>query len=214
MAFNSYRPFGAPGIGSMQNAQRDPIARLKQQIGFSEEPVQDAQGYWTIGYGERLNEKPGGPKPYATISEPIADEALRYRFAQDPEQFGSFLPAAEGQADPQRSNQVVPAAFFGGNGSVPQSADPQTPKQAPDSEDWLDRIFKGMSRAELQDLKYKLDRAALATEAFGIVAGGVEFFVDPSKLSVVITIGGTQLISLGLQYLSSLLDEYINMRQD
>ncbi len=98
MAFNSYRPFGTFGFGSMQTAQaHDPIARVKQQIGFSEEPVQDAQGYWTIGYGERLNDAPGGPKPYATISEPIADEALRYRFAQDPGQFaGTFGDAVSG----------------------------------------------------------------------------------------------------------------------
>lgn len=51
-------------------------------------------------YGEQLNDKPGGPKPYATISEPIADEALRYRFAQDPGQFAdTFGDAASGFAE-------------------------------------------------------------------------------------------------------------------
>jgi hypothetical protein len=59
----------------------DNIARLKRHIGFSDEPAQDAEGYWTIGYGRRLNAKPGGPRPYATISEAMADEELRYRVA-------------------------------------------------------------------------------------------------------------------------------------
>jgi hypothetical protein len=57
------------------------FARLKQCIGFSDEPVQDAQGYWTIGYGRRLNNKRGGPRPAAVISEAMADEELRYRVA-------------------------------------------------------------------------------------------------------------------------------------
>ena len=56
----------------------DPINHWKQKIGFSEEPTQDAQGYWTIGYGQRLNDTPGGPKPYATVSEPIAHDELSY----------------------------------------------------------------------------------------------------------------------------------------
>lgn len=56
----------------------DPINHWKRQIGFSEEPTQDAQGYWTIGYGQRLNDSPGGPKPYATVSEPIAHDELSY----------------------------------------------------------------------------------------------------------------------------------------
>lgn len=56
----------------------DFLTRLKRLIGYSEEPVQDRQGYWTIGYGRRLNDTPGGPKPYATVSEPIAHDELSY----------------------------------------------------------------------------------------------------------------------------------------
>ena len=60
MAFTPYNGFGLRAPNSLNS---DPITRLKRLIGFSEEPVQDAQGYWTIGYGERLNDMPGGPKP-------------------------------------------------------------------------------------------------------------------------------------------------------
>jgi len=86
--------------------------------------------------------------------------------------------------------------------------------QQPSGGDWMDRILGGMSRDELQELKYNLDRASLATQAFGVVIGGVAFLIDPSKLSVVIAIGSTQLMSIGLQYLSSLVDEYMNKRQN
>jgi hypothetical protein len=64
---------------TLPRLSEDQIARLKQRIGFSGEPVQDAEGYWTIGYGRRLNDKPGGARPSATISEAMADEELRYR---------------------------------------------------------------------------------------------------------------------------------------
>ncbi len=50
------------------------IARLKKQIGYEPEPVRDAHGYWCIGYGRRLNDKPGGAKPEAYWSEQFADE--------------------------------------------------------------------------------------------------------------------------------------------
>lgn len=68
-------------IRTPQNGD-DPITHWKRQIGFSEEPVQDTQGYWTIGYGRRLNDTPGGPQPYATISEPIAHDELSYFIEQ------------------------------------------------------------------------------------------------------------------------------------
>lgn len=57
------------------------IARLKAGIGYQAEPVRDAQGHWVIGYGRRLNDKPGGPKPEAYWSEQFADEELRHRVA-------------------------------------------------------------------------------------------------------------------------------------
>ena len=57
------------------------IARLKACIGYQAEPVRDAKGYWVIGYGRRLNDKPGGPKPEAYWSEQFADEELRHRVA-------------------------------------------------------------------------------------------------------------------------------------
>lgn len=57
------------------------IARLKTCIGYQEDPVRDAKGYWVIGYGRRLNDKPGGPKPEAYWSEQFADEELRHRVA-------------------------------------------------------------------------------------------------------------------------------------
>jgi hypothetical protein len=41
-------------------SNEDRIARVKQHIGFSDEPVLHAEGYWTIGYGRRLNDKRGG----------------------------------------------------------------------------------------------------------------------------------------------------------
>jgi len=120
MAFTPYNGFSLRSAHSANKV--DPMARLKQLIGFSEEPVQDAEGYWTIGYGERLNEKPGGPKPYATISEPMADDALRYRVEKDPSQFRllggdhfslnqqrtqpamEFDPANEGQSPSEPQN--------------------------------------------------------------------------------------------------------------
>jgi len=57
------------------------IEQLKKRIGYSPEPKRDAQGYWCIGYGRRLNDKPGGPRPEAYWSEQFADEELRYRVA-------------------------------------------------------------------------------------------------------------------------------------
>lgn len=57
------------------------IARLKARIGYQPEPVRDERGYWVIGYGRRLNDKPGGPKPEAYWSEQFADEELRHRVA-------------------------------------------------------------------------------------------------------------------------------------
>ena len=100
MAFDSNRGFGLLGPGPMRTlASDDPITRLKKLIGFSDEPVQDAEGYWTIGYGRRLNDTPGGPRPYATVSEPIAEEELRYRLSQDDESQmaeASTLPANSG----------------------------------------------------------------------------------------------------------------------
>ena len=57
------------------------IARLKACIGYQAEPVRDARGYWIIGYGRRLNDKPGGPKPETYWSEQFADEELRHRVA-------------------------------------------------------------------------------------------------------------------------------------
>jgi len=62
------------------------IARLKARIGYHPEPVRDAQGYWCIGYGRRLNDKPGGPKPEAYWSEQFADEELRYRVERSREE--------------------------------------------------------------------------------------------------------------------------------
>jgi hypothetical protein len=61
----------------------DRIARIMKHIGFSDEPVLDAEGHWTIGYGRRLNDKRGGPRPAAVISEAMADEELRCRLASD-----------------------------------------------------------------------------------------------------------------------------------
>ncbi len=84
MALAPYRSFGlfAPSQPQNHTGDDDPVAHWKQGIGFSEEPAQDAQGFWTIGYGQRLNDTPGGPRPYATISEPIAHDELNYFMAQ------------------------------------------------------------------------------------------------------------------------------------
>lgn len=62
------------------------IARLKARIGYHPEPVRDAQGYWCIGYGRCLNDKPGGQKPEAYWSEQFADEELRYRVERSREE--------------------------------------------------------------------------------------------------------------------------------
>ena len=109
MAFTSYRGFGVPN----PSTDDDPISRLKQQIGFSEEPVQDAQGYWTIGYGRRLNDAPGGPKPEATISEPIADEELRYFVNQGGDARPRIAPTEQQVADVYVSNFPNEAAWNG-----------------------------------------------------------------------------------------------------
>jgi len=93
----------------------------------------------------------------------------------------------------------------GGSGS----SNPQSPKQQPNSS-WLDHFLAGRSRDELQKLKYSLERASLATAAFGVLIGDVLFVIDPSKVSVAVVIGGTTLMTIGLQYLSSLVDEYMN----
>lgn len=95
MAVNSYRGFGSPSYNPTDAS--NVVARLKKSIGFSEEPVQDAQGYWTIGYGQRLNDSPGGPKPYATMSEPTADEMLRMRLQQEPNEAAHALNPPEQQ---------------------------------------------------------------------------------------------------------------------
>lgn len=202
----TYAPYNGFGPRAFNSNSGDPIARLKQLIGFSEEPIQDSQGYWTTGYGERLNDKPGGPKPYATISEPIADEALRYRFAQDPGQFNSVI-ATETYQEPFNDN--ISSVLFGDNDGS-RSSDQEPPKQKPNGDSWLDYFLAGRSKEELQKLKYGLERTSLGTAAFGVVIGEVLFLIDPSKVSVAVVIGGTALMTIGLQYLSSLVDEYMN----
>ena len=62
-------------------AKDDAHIALKACIGYQAEPVRNARGYWVIGYGRRLNDKPGGPKPEAYWSEQFADEELRHRAA-------------------------------------------------------------------------------------------------------------------------------------
>ena len=98
----------------------DPINHWKRQIGFSEEPVQDSQGYWTIGYGQRINDTPGGPKPYATVSEPIAHDEL------------------PGKAHPEPWPGDHPRPDLGAEGS--QHGDPQARAQLQGAADqqWLD----------------------------------------------------------------------------
>ena len=44
--------------------------------------MQDTEGYWRIGYGQRLNDAPGGPKPAATMSEPFAADMLCEQLTQ------------------------------------------------------------------------------------------------------------------------------------
>src|SRR5262245_35770519 len=101
----------------------DPINYWKRKIGFSEEPVQDAQGHWAIGYGQRLNDTPGGPRPYATISEPFAHDELSYFMDQggDPSTRIGALPN-------QAANVGVSATS---NGQI-QSAQPFTDINAAD----------------------------------------------------------------------------------
>jgi hypothetical protein len=65
----------------------------------------------------------------------------------------------------------------------------------------LDYFLAGRSTDELQKLKYSRARASLATAAFGVVIGDVLFVIDPSKVSVAVVIGGTTLMTIGLQYL-------------
>jgi hypothetical protein len=113
MAFDPYRGFGQP------ETEEERLARLKQQIGFSDEPVQDAQGYWTIGYGRRLNDTPGGSAPQATISEPMAAEELQYFVAQGGD------PAARAA----REQQVADAGLPGANPAPTSINDPTA--QAP-----------------------------------------------------------------------------------
>lgn len=62
------------------------FARLKQRIGYNAEPVRDAHGYWVVGYGRRLNDTPGGPKPETYWSEQYAEDELRYRLEHTPDE--------------------------------------------------------------------------------------------------------------------------------
>jgi penicillin-insensitive murein endopeptidase len=83
MVFNPFR--GRSMLGpSFDSNNDDHFSALKQHLGFAEEPAQDTDGYWTIGYGQRLSDSPGGPKPAATMSEPFAADMLREQLAQDP----------------------------------------------------------------------------------------------------------------------------------
>ncbi len=97
-------------------SEEDRIARLKKQIGFSDEPVQDAQGHWTIGYGQRLSDAPGGPKPNVTISEPFASEILRLGTRQSSDSMAPHLPTAEvaGNSETaQNAESKTPPDFYG-----------------------------------------------------------------------------------------------------
>jgi len=127
-----------------QSQDDDPINHWKRKIGFSEEPVQDAQGYWTIGYGQRLNDTPGGPQPYATISEPIASDELRY-FAEQGGDPGTRLGAAQEQTNniqypvpPQNQppQNVEPNANINNTDVVPPSLDALGFKPDGDGEKW------------------------------------------------------------------------------
>ncbi len=80
MAFNPFRGLASFGPTFDPNNE-DHFNALKQHIGFSDEPVQDTDGHWTIGYGQRLSDTPGGPKPAATMSEPFAADMLRQQLA-------------------------------------------------------------------------------------------------------------------------------------
>ena len=83
MVFNPFRGISSLGPSFDPNND-DHFDALKQHLGFSDEPVQDTDGHWTIGYGQRLSDTPGGPKPAATMSEPFAADMLRQQLAQDP----------------------------------------------------------------------------------------------------------------------------------
>ncbi len=227
MTFDPYRGFGLLGPGPIHDAAgEDPIARLKQLIGFSDEPVQDAQGFWTIGYGQRLNNTPGGPKPYATISEPIAEAALRYRFAQDPDQFRSlnhrFVAASEGEDGSQSlpSEDETPPAPApqppeGAGAPSPQSPQPEEgngPPTSPPSANvkGFQAYLNGLSRRELQELKNALSAASRKTQAFSIVLGGAMLLINPATWVVTVTLGFFGVISLGLDQCATEIDKRLN----
>ena len=174
---------------------QDPVARLKKLIGFSDEPVPDNEGFWTIGYGQRLNDKPGGPKPYATMSEPFADEMLRYSFEQDPGQFGSFTNSP-----------------FAADGS-PEIQDPpnDTPAE-PEKPSGFQKYLAGMSRADLYKLKDALNNISNATQIFSIAIGSLVLVLNPGTLTVTVFGLGFGAIIVGASWLADEIDKRLDAR--
>ncbi len=76
----------------------------------------------------------------------------------------------------------------------------------------LDGILAGMSRDDLQNLKYALNKASMATTAFSIPVGTLLFIINPGAWAVTIVAGGVALISVGLAYLASEIDRYLEQK--
>jgi hypothetical protein len=201
MTFAPYRGFGLLGSGLSTIAADDeePIARLKRQIGFSDEPVQDADGYWTIGYGERLNDTSGGPKPEATISEPMADEALRYRFAQDPSQYQPMSESPFSIEETEMSDGDVSTPFV----QKPQDGDsPPGPQPSPDGSSALDAYLDRMSIADLRNARDALNDISYKTQIFSLVVGPLLMTLNPATLTVIVVGVGLGTIAVGATWLA------------
>jgi hypothetical protein len=68
-----------------------------------------------------------------------------------------------------------------------------------------------MSRQELEKLKHGLENASMSTGA-AIAIGSLVFLLAPGSLAVTVTMGGLTIITIGFQYLATMIDRYLDQK--
>ena len=101
----------------------------------------------------------------------------------------------------------APASADGGSGT--QDLSQQFGQKPQEQSGQLDGILAGMSKDDLEQLKFALSNSSKATAAFTVAIGALLFVISPSLLTVTIVSGGLTLMSIGLDYLASQIDKYL-----
>ena len=112
----------------------------------------------------------------------------------------------------QASDEIVGFLDQNPPGTGPAGQTPgQSVASSTGSTPQLDGILAGMSRQELEKLKHGLENASMSTGA-AIAIGSLVFLIAPGSLTVTVMVSGLAIISIGLQYLATMIDRYLNQK--